>query len=203
MNNLELSQGEKQRIVSYFRDCLLHHGYASAQSLDWVDALSQHRRFQVLEKIGDLNGKTILDVGSGLGDFYKYLRKRGYNLKFTGIDLVPEFVAFSQSFHKGATFFVAELPEVTGQFDFVFASGSLSFNISNHRPYLLNSIKKMLELSKAGVGFNLLDSRRFTSDQDCAAYHPEEILSLAAPLAKKAALIQGYLPQDFTIFLYK
>jgi|ERR1051326_1313158 SAM-dependent methyltransferase len=200
---MTLSSNDRTRIVSYFQNCLNQHGYASAKSLDWVDRLSQQRRFQIFEKIEDLNGKKILDFGSGLGDFYGFLKKKNYELDFVGVDIVPEFVDFAQNFYPAARFVPGELEGIKEKFDFVFASGSLSFNMKDHKNYLINQIKKMLEVAERGVGFNLLDNRYFTADEECVSYNPEEIFQAVRSLAAKSALIQGYLPQDFTIFSYK
>ena len=42
--------------------------------LDWASPQSQEARFQVLADEVPLAGKTLLDVGCGLGDLYGFLR---------------------------------------------------------------------------------------------------------------------------------
>lgn len=56
------------------------------RTLGWGSREQQVYRFeQTLHCLPDLNGKTILDIGCGFGDYYDFLRSKGVNpKKFTG-----------------------------------------------------------------------------------------------------------------------
>src|SRR4051794_34580977 len=41
---------------------------------------------------GDLNRKTVLDIGCGLAHYYAFLRERGLSVNYIGYDVVPEFI---------------------------------------------------------------------------------------------------------------
>ena len=53
----------------------------------------QHFRFGKLLEIGDLTDRSVLDVGSGLGDLYPFLREAYPAARYEGVDVVPEMVA--------------------------------------------------------------------------------------------------------------
>ncbi|NVL90353.1 MAG: hypothetical protein HWN69_05065, partial [Desulfobacterales bacterium] len=46
------------------------------EMVGWGSEESQKCRFGVLCQLDDLSGKSVLDVGCGLGDLYGYLRNR-------------------------------------------------------------------------------------------------------------------------------
>jgi hypothetical protein len=63
----------------------------------------------------------------------------------------------------------------------------------------------MYQHAKKGVAFNLLDNdyHRYPTDHVLKSYNRYEILSFCLRLAHRAELVTGYLPDDFTIMLYK
>ena len=48
------------------------------KALGWGSIDSQYKRFEVLSKINNLNGSSILDVGCGLGDFYLWFKYKWF-----------------------------------------------------------------------------------------------------------------------------
>ena len=39
---------------------------------------------------------SVLDIGCGFADFYHFLRSRGFNGQYLGVDIVPEFVSLAK-----------------------------------------------------------------------------------------------------------
>lgn len=71
-------------------------------------------------------GETLLDIGSGPGTVTGAFARRG--LKAVGLDVVPEFVEYSQATNPGVEFRVGraeELPFADASFDFVVAESTL------------------------------------------------------------------------------
>src|SRR4051812_25282500 len=118
---------DKEQIVSYYRDCLATNGFGSPKALDWTNRHTQNLRFSILEKVSSLEGSSILDVGSGLGGLFEYLSPRIKNFEYLGIDIMPEFVSFAQKKFGQKYFRQMELEQLKKKFDYVFASGSLTF----------------------------------------------------------------------------
>jgi SAM-dependent methyltransferase len=196
---------EKANIVYYHRKRMKEETELVRQ-LGWNDVASQQKRFEVLCSIADLSRNTILDIGCGMGDLKEYIDARFEEVVYLGIDHVEEFIdhanhRFGRSktaFFKRADFITDRLPEV----DYIFASGALNYQTSSHLfPYRI--IEKLYQCARKGVAFNLLDAETFPSDNLLKSYNRYVILSFCLRLATRAELVTGYLPEDFTIMMYK
>ncbi len=200
---MTLKTEDKSRIKEFYNRRLKKHGAKSAWAVDWDSYNNQQSRFEVLVQIGDLNGKSILDFGSGLGDLYGYLSKHCKNFTYLGIDIVPEMVEEARKKYPKGRFENIELDEVGESFDYVFASGSLTFNVEGGKNYYYKIIEKMYQHAKIGVGFNLLNKGFFDEDKLYLTYDPLKVLEYCKTFAKDVKVIFEYLQGDFTIYLFK
>ncbi|HUV72423.1 MAG TPA: methyltransferase domain-containing protein [Clostridia bacterium] len=200
---MKVSDQDQKRIRDYYEDHLKKHGIYDPQALSWSSQEAQLIRFQALLGIGDLEGKSILDVGCGLGDFYQFLKLNFDRFSYLGIDLVPKLVEKAKIKYPRAKFKswdIMEFPQKT--FDYVLASGIFSFKVANHKKIYFEMIKKIYSLSRQATGFNMLDKEGHIDNELFAAYNSGQILDFCRSLSPKAKLINDYSPQDFTIFLY-
>ncbi|MBK9577001.1 MAG: class I SAM-dependent methyltransferase [Fibrobacterota bacterium] len=192
---------ETARMITFHRRRL---GQAPLKQLGWRDAHSQIVRFDALCRWGDLSGKVVLDLGCGHGDLKPHLDARFSDLKYLGLDIMPEFVEEARrryghlpdTHFLQANFLTTGLPDV----DVVLACGSLNYwteNVLHPEPTIL----KMWEIAKLGVAFNLLDENEFASDQVLCGHDPDQILSFCRNLDPTAELDHGYSPEDFTILM--
>ena len=53
---------------------------------------TQRMRFEVFVSFHDLRGKSVLDVGCGVGDLCGHLQERGIDCEYTGFDVSPEMI---------------------------------------------------------------------------------------------------------------
>jgi len=60
--------------ISEIYNKMLINGINDAERVGWGSTDSQDKRFSVLTEIGDLDNRTILDVGCGLGAYFDYIR---------------------------------------------------------------------------------------------------------------------------------
>jgi len=110
-----------------------HDKWAQSESLDVVQVLStfeaptaQENRF-ILEKMGDVSKKKILDVGAGLGEASVYFALKG--AKVTSLDISPKMCEFTQALAKK---FKVEVRSLVGtaedicledsEFDFIYVA---------------------------------------------------------------------------------
>ena len=72
----------------YLRAALLYRdGFGS---LLWASPETQSIRFEAIERLADLGGKSVLDVGCGRADLYDFLHARGIQVAdYIGIEAVP------------------------------------------------------------------------------------------------------------------
>ncbi len=200
---MPLSREDITRISRTYQNKLKEFGSNSAQALHWQNEFTQFTRFKILSQIADLDGKSILDVGCGLGDLYLYLNARFKGIKYTGIDIVPEMTAAAVQKYPGVDFQNKEIWEFeTGSFDFVLASGIFSHRIDDYEKKYFEIIKQLFDVATKGAAFNMLDRAGHPADDLFVTYDPGEILAHCKTFAPKTELIQGYLPYDFTIYLY-
>src|SRR3954467_6311060 len=60
------------RAATFYRD-----GFGS---LLWASPETQAVRFEAIQRLADLGGKSVLDVGCGRADLYDFLHARGVNV---------------------------------------------------------------------------------------------------------------------------
>ena len=196
---------EKASVMQFHRSKMLCENDL-VRVLGWKDHQSQQKRFEALCSLADLSNSIVMDLGCGTGDLKTYLDTQFKNFIFLGIDHLPEFIATANrnfadainTYFFQADFITDGFPEV----DYIVASGALSYRCDNVLfPYTI--IRKMYEHARKGVAFNLLDNEHYTSDSVLKSYNRYEVLGYCLRLAERAELITGYLPDDFTILMYK
>jgi SAM-dependent methyltransferase len=193
---------------------LIHHQGLLAKwgedirTLGWGSPESQKVRFTVLSEIGDFEGKSILDVGCGFGDFFHFISQRGKHLKnYLGVDINQDMVAIAKRRFPNAAFEVRDILEdsVEGSFDFVVASGIFGLETPNWEETVEKLLSRMYELSEIGVGVNFLSA--FTTGKKPSDSHfadPTRILDFVLrALSNKVVLRHDYRPNDFTLYIYK
>ncbi len=200
---MQFTADDKKKIADYYDHCLKKHGVDEAEALSWSSRESQQIRFEALMRVGDLERKSILDVGCGLGDLYPYLKSTISGFDYLGIDLVPEMVEKAKIKYPAAAFENKDVLDFNGRtFDFVLSSGAMSFKVPNHKAKYYAMIRKMFDLSRVGTSFNMLDREGHVDNELYAAYESAEIFNFCQTLTSKLRLLKDYSPQDFTIFLY-
>jgi trans-aconitate methyltransferase len=197
-----MSPEEYKKFLDFYRDAFKKYG-DSAQSLHWIDEKSQNIRFEIFNKIADLNGKNILDVGCGLGDFYKFFIAKNIQVDYTGIDIVPDFINRAKEKFPGTKFRVENILSTVGTYDYVFASGALNFTVSDSKNYYFSIIKKMFDCSKYGLAFNMLNKNVQETNEIYYSFDIDEVKAYCETLTKNIMIISDYVPWDFTVYMYK
>ena len=91
----KFNKGEKI-ILNHFNETVTKYKNGHL-AVSWGSKESQTIRFRVLTEVGELSGKSILDVGCGTGDFYKFMSENGiFPKKYIGIDINPLMIAMAK-----------------------------------------------------------------------------------------------------------
>ncbi len=173
------------------------------RTVGWGSERDQALRFDVLFSGLDPRGKTILDVGCGLGDLVQYLKLRtGGDFTYIGIDVASKLIEDARAVHDESNcsfytgdIFSAELPQV----DFSILSGALSLKRDGIEIYARDTLTKMVELSREAAALNFLTSYVDFEAAHNQHYHPETVFFWAKALAKRVNLIHDYPLYEFTI----
>lgn len=197
---------EKATIIHYHRHRIDAHSSGTTAALGWRKKDSQVKRFEVLATVGDLNGCSLLDVGCGYGDLKEFLGRRFSQFTYVGIDQMPEFIAEAQNRYADCSdtyFYQADFTSVAfPQVEYVFASGALAYRCDNPDFYQ-DMIKKMYQAASRAFVFNMLDADQFPAHPLLVGHDIEKIVSFCQGLSPCVKVVNGYIEDDFTVFMYR
>jgi len=199
-----MKKEQRKRIVDRHRDSLTRHGH-HPNALYWSGRDIQEVRFKVLADIGIESGDSVLDVGCGFGDFKAWMAGQGRGVDYTGIDLSPDLIGVAKGKHPDARLLCGELFDFHFEpqsFDWVILSGALNEQLHDDSAYAFRVIEQMYQLCRKGVAFNMLDARHLVA-HDLHSQVPGNVLDFCQQLSLHCALHDGYLKNDFSIYMVK
>jgi SAM-dependent methyltransferase len=198
-----------REVASYYASKLDLHGPTSL-GVDWKDTESHERRHrQFLRLLDGSPNASIIDIGCGFGDFYRYLRAAGHRGRFVGYDIAPSMIAKAREIHGEADDREWRVgAEPTEAADFAIASGI--FNVRGDVPdeawthYVEQTMATLARAGSRGFAFNVLsmssdpDRRR----PDLFYADPAEMLAFClSHYGRSVALLQDYGLYEFTIMV--
>lgn len=198
IDTTEAAELYNRRFVQHGRDI---------KTVGWGSEESQRLRFEVLFRGLNPRGKTILDVGCGLGDLIPFLEHRtGGDFKYIGIDIAEKLVENARSIygHEGRTFFAGDLFSIdVPQVDIAVLSGALSLKVKGIEEYAQATMKRMFELSNEAACLNFLTKYVDFELKKNQHYQPEEVFSNAKKISMRVNLHHDYPLYEFTVQLKK
>ena len=184
----------------------IDRGLENYDVVDWASAEAQQVRFAVLADEVPLQGRTLLDVGCGLGDLRAYLKARGIETNYCGVDLLVEMTALAADMNPDTRFVCGDIfdpnndpLDANERFDVVFCSGMLNLELGNNTEFLPAALGRMLGLANEQMVLNLLHSRCEKRYPHCTYYDPNSVLKILEPMGCRLRLIDDYLPNDFSV----
>lgn len=178
----------------------------SPLALHWTDYRSMAIRFKYLVDELDIEGKSVLDAGCGMGDLLPYLYSKADNFDYLGVDINPGFIEIAKKRYEGHRFEVGNPfnGKFGRQFDVVVTSGVMNINVKNWQKHRKTMIKNLLGLSRQALAFNMAGGFQPLPHNSLIAYaNAQEILDFCRQLSPKVNLRTGYLQDDFTITMFK
>jgi SAM-dependent methyltransferase len=192
--------------ATWYADKVATHGY-DHRGLGFRTRSSQVKRFEALLALGDFDGATVLDVGCGFGDLLAWLRARGIEPLYTGIDLCEPMVQRCRERFgdTGARFETCDVLEFVpkGAFDYVVASGIFGLDARGARSRIRPTLHRMYDWARRGMAANFLSMRSAVPVDGRVYVDPTEAIEMALALTPAVRLDHSYLPNDFTIHLFK
>ena len=199
---------DKNIIISRYQNRLKEHG-SGVKALSSGTPERQKLRFSHMSEIGDLQGKSILDFGCGLGDFYKYLSDDlGLSVAYTGVDIVSDFIKISKTTFPKAEWVCDDILSSdflkSRKFDYIFCSQV--FNNKYENTDNLNFVKKasetLFQAAKEGLCMDFLTSYVDFEEPHLHYYSPEELYSHVKSFTKRVVLKSDYPLYEFMLFCY-
>jgi len=195
----------KQRVVDNYRNKLLK--FKEGPAVGGWSLEGQLFRFERLVRLGQLDNFKILDLGCGIGDFYTYLTGRYNKIRYTGIDIVPELIAYAKDIYPNANFLCHDILQTDpiDNFDYAFISGMFNNGeISNCTAFLKKIVATAFQHCSRGLAFNFISTYVNYSDSEMAYHDPVEIFDFCIKnLSKKVMIDHHYERCDVAVFVYK
>ena len=201
-----MSSWPPEETTRWYEDKVRRYGY-DHRGLGFRNKSSQDKRFEALVELGDLDGARLLDVGCGFGDLLGFLKERGIEPVYTGIDVCKPMIERCRERFDGdhAIFRVADVMEFEPQkiYDYVVASGLFGLDAEGSRERIRPTLERMFAWSRIGMAANFLSTYSPNPVDGRVYVDPAKALEAGLSLAPAARIDHTYLPNDFTLYLYK
>lgn len=200
-----LDPEDANRVIRGYQLRIAQHGATSA-SLNSGSEEKQRIRHQV--HATSLSGPcpSVLDIGCGLGDFYRYLKNQGQACHYTGFDLVPEYIVTCRTRYPEAYFEVHDIfrEPINGFYDTIVMSQVLNnkYQRSDNLLVMKKALSLAFEHTRVSVSVDMMSSYVDFQNSELFYYSPEEIFQFAKSIARRVLLRHDYRPFEFCIQLF-
>jgi SAM-dependent methyltransferase len=192
-------------VVERYQKRIAEHG-ATFATLNSGSEAKQNIRHEV--HASALRGLKphILEIGCGLGDFYKYLIRHQRDCSYQGYDIVPEYVKECRQLYPEAEFEHRNvfIQGIDGTFDTIVMSQVL--NNRYRKSDNMQVVKQALELAyrhtRVSVSVDMISSYVDFQNPELFYYSPEEIFRIAKSIASRVLLRHDYRAFEFCIQLF-
>jgi SAM-dependent methyltransferase len=190
-------------LVPFYAGKLAEHG-DSSQAVG-MSARSQRARFEALLTLGDLRGRTVLDLGCGLAHFADFLRERDVDCHYIGVDIAADLIGAARVRRPELDLRVDDALACNIEADYVVANGLLGIWAGDDpggtmqaliaRSYAHCRLGCVVTMGSVLSGFAAIPGG--------VEYDPSAMLAYALTLTRAVRLDHTYLPHDFALFLYR
>jgi ubiquinone/menaquinone biosynthesis C-methylase UbiE len=194
------------RVAELYNNRFEEYG-RNIKTVGWGSEKDQRLRFEILFRNIEPKGKTILDIGCGLGDLIPFLNeKTGGDFIYIGIDIAEKLImdarkiyaSNNRSFYVGDIFSIKET-----DIDIAVLSGALSFKSAGIEKYAKNTLLKMVSLSKEVACLNFLSKYVDFELEKNQHYSPEKVFRWAKSVSSRVNLFHDYPLYEFSIQVFK
>ena len=196
-------------VVDYYESKLAQFG-PTAKGMDWNGEASQALRFSVLCGICDLDGTSVHDVGAGAGHLLSYFKDKGLNVEYSGSDLSESMVKAALEGHPKAQITRRDILTAKGaeRYDVVMCSGLFHVKLraaeKDWQVFVRSMIRKMYEMCRIGIAFNLMSDRIDYREKALYYSNPGEMLDFCRmELSPHVLLRQDYPLHEYTTYVYR
>ncbi len=194
----------KEYVVSFY-NCLLKHFGDSPQALGWRPD-GQIGHYNALLDIGDFRGSKVLDFGCGKGDFYGFLKERGIEVNYTGLDINRNLIDLARQKYPEVDFrtFDISTQELTDDYDYIFVCGVFNLKVHGLEDNMKDTLKELFGRCRVALALNALSSYTKKKDFLLHYFKPEALFTFAVQnLSRYVSLRHDRLEESFTIFVYR
>ena len=195
------------RSIALYDAAAEEHGISS-RAVHWADQQTQYLRFAEIVRNLDLNNPhvTLLDVGCGNGELYKFLNFLGYRGRYTGYDINGKLLAQARARFAGIEVAEVDILRDAGErrFDYVVASGIFNVEVGQTVPWVQAFLERMFGLCTTSLVFNAISTHVSFRDTNMFYLDPAEMLGFCLTrLSKRTSILHHNLPYNYTVHVSK
>ena len=196
-------------VVAHYERQLARFG-PTPEGMDWKDAVSQRLRFAALCDLPRLAGCSLHEVGAGAGHLFDYLEARDLRVDYSGSDLSPAMVEAARERLPQVRFDRLDILEggAERRYDWVFCSGVFHVKLDHDEAewwaFVAAMIRRMFELCRVGIGFNLMSNRVDFRNPLLFYADPPTVLDFCLNELGRFARLQHHSElHEFTVHVYR
>jgi 2-polyprenyl-3-methyl-5-hydroxy-6-metoxy-1,4-benzoquinol methylase len=189
---------------------------ATSEGVDWGVTSKAEMRYRAMmglilsEDQEASNNFSLLDVGCGYGGQLEYMKRNNLsNVKFTGIDIVPQMISSAKNDYSASNFMIGDFLEMDleEKYDYVTCNGILTQKLSASKDEMINYmerlIEKMFNRCNKGIAFNTMTTHVDYELDGNFHNDPSELLRTLFQYTNKIRLDHSYPLYEYTVYLYK
>lgn len=192
-------------VIERYQKRIAEHGPTFA-SLNSGSETKQRIRHEVHSSSVRGLKPRILEIGSGLGDFYKYLVQHHFGCSYSGYDIVPEYVEQCRRLYPEAKFERRNvfLDGIDGTYDTIVMSQVLNnrYRKSDNMQVMKHALELAFEHTRVSVSVDMISSYVDFQNPELFYYPPEEVFRIAKSIAPRVLLRHDYRGFEFCIQLF-
>jgi len=201
-----LSDSDKASVIKRYARRFDTHG-ASLDALNVGNIAKYMRQHEIHYELMPAATQSVTDIGCGIAAFYDFLKEKGSQVAYTGLDIVPAFIQSNKARHPEATFelrdvFAEGLPGTT---DHVVMCQVFNnrFHDSDNLAVITRAISIAFADARLSVSLDMLSAHVNYEEPHLYYYDPRTLLAYAKTLTPYVTLRHDYAAHHFTIGLYK
>jgi SAM-dependent methyltransferase len=188
-----------------YRSRWLEYGY-DPRTLGWTKDCRRVRFAAALEGLRPEDYATVVDLGCGFGDLLDDLRARGWQGRYTGVDLTPELLNEAARRHAAddrATFVCGDFQHL----DLPQSDAAIALGVANHRlhegnlAFTARTVEKMWSITNRVVVCDFLSSTAEPARRrdDLFYADPNDIYRLVSRYSRRIMIHHAYMPFEFQV----
>ncbi len=179
----------------------------TSSAVFWDDAQTQYLRFhEIVKHLSMESDSTVLDIGCGHAELYKYLNFNGFRGQYKGIDINENLLVQAQTLYPKIEVEKLDIleQEISEKFDYIVLSGLFNLNYGQDIQWVEKMLSAMYGLANKKVVFNAISTYVNFKQEEMFYIDPLEILDFALKnLSSRISLEHGVLPYNYLVVIEK
>jgi SAM-dependent methyltransferase len=200
-----LNPADTESVIRRYQQRIAQYGPGQL-SLNSGSEEKQSIRHRVHASILQGERPHVLDLGCGLGSFYEHLSSQYPTCKYTGYDIVPDYIDFCRTRFPNCHFELRNVftEGIGGTFDTIVMSQTFNnrYQQSDNLEVMRAAVRAAFASASVSVSVDMLSSHVDFQVPELFYYSPEEMFKFAKSLTRRVVLRHDYRPFEFCLQLF-